>query len=240
MNSWMEGALDILFPRRCVSCGRLLADREKKAGFCSKCRKELVFIGEPSCRICGKPLAQEEAECCFDCTKIRHRFTQSKALFLYTGPVKSALYHLKYGNQRGAAKIFGRAMARTYDKWIAACRVDVVTQVPMHAAKKRARGYDQAALIAKTLAKESGLLYEENLLVRTRQTRPQKELNNAERRKNLKNAFKIGKSSVKSKRVLIVDDIYTTGASFDACAEVLLKNGAKAVYGMTVVTGRGV
>ncbi len=234
------GMKRILFPPKCPCCGTLLSFDEYEDGFCRPCKNKIVYIHEPSCKICGKRLKDASEELCYDCAGNRHVFLQSKAVYVYSGGIKNAMYRLKYGNNRDAAHIFARDMARMHGRYLRRWGVDMVVPVPMNEKKRRERGYDQASLIAKALAAETGLPFSDRTLIRTRRTRPQKELNDTERRKNLKNAFKIGQSSVKSRKVLLVDDIYTTGSTMDACAEVLLKAGAEAVYGMTVVVGDGI
>ena len=154
--------------------------------------------------------------------------------------MKTAMYGLKYGNRRYFAEVFAKDMAKRHARWLAGLGVDMVLPVPMHAAKKRQRGYDQAEELAKALCREAGLPFSGKTLVRTKKTLPQKELNDTDRRKNLKNAFKIPQNSVKSNGVLLVDDIYTTGATIDACAEALKNAGVREVYAMTVVVGQGI
>ena len=232
--------LRILYPPHCPCCEGLLAPDEYESGFCGACKKEIRRVREPVCKVCGKPLKDPCAETCRDCRTIRHLFIQSKSVYLYTGGMKTAMYGLKYGNRRDYARIFAKAMAEACGIWIRQKRIDLILPVPMHRGKRNERGYDQAALLAKTLSQETGIPFSGDMLIRIRRTRPMKELNGQERRKNLKNAFKMARSGVKSKRVLIVDDIFTTGSTMDACAEVLIKGGAEAVFGMTVVVGEGV
>ncbi len=230
----------VVFPPQCPCCGKLLSFDEYGDGFCRPCKGKIRYVHEPTCKVCGKALNDPVEEYCNDCKKVRHVFTQSKAVYIYDGGIKNAMYRLKYGNHKDFARVFARDMAKMHGKYLKYREIDLIVPVPMNAAKRRTRGYDQAALLARELASETGLCFSDKVLVRARKTRPQKELNDVERRKNLKNAFKMGRSSVKSRKVLLVDDIYTTGSTMDACAEVLMKAGARAVYGMTVVVGEGI
>ena len=230
----------ILFPPHCPCCGGILAIAEYEEGFCADCKDKIRYIGEPACKVCGKPLKKDSDEICYDCGRVRHLFLQSKAVYVYTGGMKTAMYGLKYGNRRGYGRVFAKDMARIYGRWMKRKGIDLIVPVPMNGAKRRERGYDQAAVLARALSDETGIPFSGNTLIRTRRTRPMKELNGSERRKNLKNAFKMAQSGVKSKRVLIVDDIFTTGSTLDACAEVLLAGGAAAVFGMTAVVGEGI
>ena len=111
--------------------------------------------------------------------------------------------------------------------------------IPLHKSRRRKRGFNQAELIAKGLGRELGIPVSSNSLLRTRKTSPQKELNDQERKNNLKNAFQVVDPDVKFKKVLLIDDIYTTGSTIDAAAAVLLEGGAEKVYFLSISIGRG-
>ena len=122
---------------------------------------------------------------------------------------------------------------------IAKWNPDVLVPVPIHASKLRVRGFNQAELIAEELGKATGIPVDTQSLERTVKTVPMKELDNVQRRKNLENAFKVAQNIVKYKKVLIVDDIYTTGATLDACATILKSAGVAEVYGLSLCIGNG-
>lgn len=117
--------------------------------------------------------------------------------------------------------------------------VDVIMPVPMYKGKERVRGYNQAALLAGGLGRRMGVAVDCTGLVRVRKTRPMKELNDVERFHNLENAFKIRPNVIKYNHILLVDDIYTTGATIDACTAVLKAAGAKKVYYVSLCIGNG-
>jgi ComF family protein len=234
--------LNILFPKTCPLCGEII---HPKGEICETCGKQLAYIQEPKCKKCGKPFdAQEEEarvrEYCPDCVKRCHSYDFGMAVFQYTESVRESIYRFKYHNQRTYAGFYGKAMAKQYGQTILALGVEALIPVPVSAKKKISRGYNQAELIAAELGKTLNLPMENNLLQRIKNTTPQKELNDIERRNNLKNAFKIKENIVKYRKILLVDDIYTTGSTVDACAQVLKTAGVKNVYFITLAIGDGV
>lgn len=149
------------------------------------------------------------------------------------------MYELKYCHNRDVAEFFGKALAAEFGDYIRGVGIDAIVPIPLHRKRKRQRGYNQAELIANELSRVCGIPVYPNLLKRVRVTRAQKELNDAERKNNVKNAFQLCKNGVKLNQILLVDDIYTTGATLDAAVRPLLESGAQAVYGVTVCVGRG-
>ena len=247
----------LLFPNRCPACMSVLEFGNR--GFCASCRREIVPAIEPSCKICGRPLKDDAKEFCRDCGKIRHFFRQNKAFCTYEGAAKQAIYSLKYHNARWIASIFAEEFVRLHLHWLRNCSPEIIIPAPMFAKKRKARGYDQAQVLAAALSKsiwnqaENRLIPVVPLVKRIRNTVPQKELSVSERRKNLKRAFKLDKSVVELEKicsnrgstlfrsVLVVDDIYTTGTTLDAISELLLSERiAKEVYTMTAVVGQSI
>lgn len=232
----------ILFPKTCPVCGEIIA---RKAEICAGCNENLTFIREPKCKKCGKPFDTAEMtsmvrEYCDDCIKHTHMYDCGMAVFQYNEDIREAIYRFKYHNQRTYAGFFGKVMARQYGRDIARLGVQAIIPVPISRKKKIDRGYNQAELIANVLGQALKLPVERKIIIRSRHTTPQKELNFTERKKNLKNAFKISESIVKYKVVLLVDDIYTTGSTIDACAGVLKAAGVKKVYFISLAIGEGI
>ena len=116
---------------------------------------------------------------------------------------------------------------------------DALIPVPLHKSRMRKRGFNQAALVAERMGERLGIPVEEKLLIRVKKTSPQKELNDSARRENLKNAFQLCGNDVKLKRVVLIDDIYTTGSTLDAAAAALLAAGVEKVYFLSICIGRG-
>ena len=128
---------------------------------------------------------------------------------------------------------------RVYGEWIRRNKIEAIVPIPLHWTKKRQRGYNQAQLLAAEIGKQSGLPVYPNLLKRTRKTKPQKNLNDTGRKNNLKKAFKTQENNVQLSRILLVDDIYTTGSTINEAASELRKAGIEQVYYVSVCIGRG-
>ena len=228
-----------LYPSRCLSCDEVLDFGMYKYGFCRRCAKEIRFACEPVCKVCGKVIADENGELCKDCRKKKHTFTQSKGVYVYEGKIKAMMYRFKYGNRRCYGHIFARDIIRLHGAWIERCGIDAIVPVPMYKKKQRRRGYNQAEVIARALSKEIGIPMYPDIVCRNRSTVPMKGLNDTQRQKNLKNAFNFNEKGILLRRVLIIDDIYTTGATLDEVAKALLKGGVEEVYGLCLCVGRG-
>lgn len=237
MNQLKEAIIGILFPRRCPVCSKIV--REKGNTICCGCRKKLHFLSEPLCKKCGKPLMNAEAEFCYDCEHHTHYFEVGRALFLYEKEVKRAVQQMKYYNKKEYADFFVEVMGDYLGKQILQWEPQVIIPIPMYWKKKQKRGFNQAELLGKGLSKAMGIPYRSDLLRKTKNTDSQKELSNQERKKNLKNAFKIMESDVKLEIVLLVDDVYTTGSTIDAAAKALLEYGAQKVYYVSICIGKG-
>lgn len=229
---------ELLFPTRCPGCDELLYPTERQQGFCSRCRPYVKKIDDCHCMKCGRQLEEAEKEYCRDCEMRQHVFTQNKAVYSYRGVMKSSMYRFKYGNRREYVRTFGKDAMEAYGRWILEKDISGIVPVPMYRAKQRRRGYNQAEVFADEIARQTGIPVYRGLVVRIRSTVPQKNLNPAERKYNLKNAFKIMKTGVKLKHTLVVDDIYTTGSTMDGVAGVLRMAGADEVYGLSICIGR--
>lgn len=227
--------LRILYPRVCLICGKVLAEGK----ICKECRRELPYCQTPRCCRCGKHLENETQEYCGDCQKKQHRYVKGLAPFIHTGRLRDAVYRIKYKNKREYLDFFVEEIVRHHKKEIMMWGCDLLIPVPLHVKKKRMRGFNQAEVFAKRLSKRLGIPLDCHSLKRIRNTRPQKEFDDVQRRKNLQNAFKVTQNVVKSKKIILVDDIYTTGSTIDACAEALLQAGAKEVYFICLTIGSG-
>lgn len=260
-----ETLLQFIYPPRCAVCDGLLepSDWRKADGYAADghpwqgyvhagCVSKLNWIENPTCMHCGCPLSLEESEYCYDCARRYARLqspfwnglpasyiAQGKAVFLYQGEIKRTMYRFKYSNRREYAQFLALAACDRLESWIVRCGIEAVVPVPMYRRKERKRGYNQAALLAGELAKYMGLAYEPNAVRRTRNTRPQKELDDVGRKNNLKNAFQVSDNIVQYRHILLVDDIYTTGSTAEAVAEELCKAGIGKVYFLAVCIAKG-
>ncbi len=187
---------------------------------------------------CGKPLSNQRKEYCFDCESRSYNFTQGKALWVYGKLEKASIYRFKYQNKREYAKIYASELTQRYGTWIRNRKIQAIIPIPLHKSRKKKRGYNQAEILAKEMGKILGIPVYANLLVRVRDTKPQKTLDEAERKNNLKRAFKMSENIVQLKYILLVDDIYTTGSTLDAAAAVLKAAGALQVYTCCISIGK--
>ena len=185
---------------------------------------------------CGKGLSKQETEYCHDCGKYKHMFVRGRSLYRYYS-VAGALFRFKYQGRQEYADFFGEELYRYLGRDILAMKPDAIVPVPLHKSRLKERGYNQAALLGKALAKRCGIPFREDLVIRAKKTVQQKQLSRIERQNNLKKAFKLSGNSVKLNTLLLVDDIYTTGSTVDALAEVLLRGGVKQVYVVTLAAG---
>lgn len=151
--------------------------------------------------------------------------------------MKRAMYRFKYSNRRCFARIFARQAAKDYSHYIKDMGIEAIIPVPMYEKKRRKRGYNQADAFARALSQELEIPMDRTIIRRVQDTTPMKQLNNVQRRENLQNAFKLSASGVRFRKVLLVDDIYTTGTTMDQVAKTLKLGGIEQVYGLCVCIG---
>lgn len=234
-------AIDIIrlfYPARCPFCDKPV--EYGKELIHSSCRSKLPYILGAKCMKCGKKVENQEIEYCYDCTKMKHIFDKGRCLYSHNAEVKKSIYNFKYKNKREYARAYGEEISDNLRDEILSWGANVIIPVPLHKTKLRIRGYNQAELLAKELSKRFNIPMENKMLTRIKRTKPQKELNDSDRKKNMKNAFIVDKNIVKYKKVILVDDIYTTGSTIDGCAKVLKENGVNKVYYICLSIGTGI
>jgi ComF family protein len=228
---------NILFPRRCPVCGEVV--RAAGGLVCPSCLSKFSFVKNPVCKICGKEVLDETVELCADCMKHRHAFDYGVALLHYNEAARHSMAQIKYENKREYLELYGEFLAARYRGRISRMHADAIVPVPVHESRMRARGFNQAQLLAEILGRKLGIPVMPELLKRTKKTAPQKELSAAERLKNLTGAFEAGEIPASVKSVLIADDIYTTGSTVEACARALRSAGVEHVYFAVICTTGG-
>ena len=181
----------------------------------------------------------EEEEYCDDCRERIHYFQQGRAVFEYAS-VRASLYRFKYQGRQEYADFYGRVMANTMQEIIRRRAPDTIIPGPLSKEREKKRGYNQALLLARQLSSALQIPCVEDLIERSKNTVPMKELGLWQRQINLKNAFIIHRYDVKLRRVIIIDDIYTTGSTVDAIASLLLQNGVQKIYFITLAIGTGI
>lgn len=222
-------------------CDEVLFDRKtgKRPMICRDCTKKIKYISEPSCYRCGKPLEDDYREYCQDCDGKEFYYGRAVAAFAYSDAMKASMYGFKYNNRREYAGFYADSIVKGHGTVIRGWNADVIVPVPLHVKRLRRRGYNQAEVFGNALSARLGIPADGSVLVRTANTVPLKTLNDKERANNIKNAFQIAKETLQYKKIIIVDDIYTTGTTVNECARVLREAGATDINVITVCVGRG-
>ncbi|MFP4166214.1 MAG: double zinc ribbon domain-containing protein [Opitutales bacterium] len=225
----LKATFDVVFPRHCVHCHAPVEPPSPYDFLCAHCARELFLARPPACNICGHPFFGMLAgpKRCPHCEELDPAFDEGKTLFLAKGPGRSLLHELKY---RAGFYVLNdiRTMVLAsphYRRFLAGARI---IPVPLHPVKERERGFNQSDKIAALLASCIPGAQVEHLLSRQVFTRTQTQLNRADRDKNVKNAFAMAPDSVviRECQYILVDDVFTTGSTLNACAGVLGEAGA--------------
>ena len=228
-----EQILGVLYPKTCCFCGKL---SEKE--MCDDCREKVIYITEPRCKRCGKPIRYFEREYCYDCQRQYSHYEQGRSVWVHKEPVSSSIYQYKYHNKRIYGEFYAKEMYRLYGELIIRWGIDLIIPVPLHKRRKRIRGYNQTEVLARHLGEYTGVPVDTKIVKRKSYTEPQKKLDNRERRKNLKDAFCVTKSFDEPKKILLVDDIYTTGSTINEISRILCEKGENKVWFLTISIGQ--
>lgn len=232
--SWLD---EIFFPRRCPVCLDIV--QPWGAMVCDTCRAMISLNTDKNCMKCGRILKYEEKEYCISCREQKKQIERGIIGFDYRKDwVNNMMMQVKYHNGRQLldvpCKEAAIAYTETVDKWNCECLVPV----PLHISRRKKRGFNQAEEIAIRLSYVWNIPIETRLIFRVKKTKPQKELGSMSRRGNLMDAFWVDKKTAeKYKRVLLVDDIYTTGSTMEACAQRLLMAGISKIYSFALTSG---
>jgi ComF family protein len=216
--------IDLLFPPKCGGC--------QTAGslWCEACRAAVKPIEPPWCEKCGEPFVGDRL--CANCRAHPLQIEQIRSVALFDGVLRQAIHRFKYERLSGLAEPFGDMLA---DYWrTEQLTADWLIPVPLHPSRERDRGYNQSELLSRQLARRANVPISSKGLRRTRATAVQMTLNAAQRRENVAGAFECVEPHVRGARVVIIDDVGTTGATLDACAQAVLKAGAASVMGLTL------
>ena len=218
-------ALDFLFPRFCVGCG-------KEGDFiCGSCQASLMRIEPPVCPKCGKPQINEML--CVSCVNWEADIDAIRSPFRFEDVIRKAIHEFKYRNLRAIAS----ELAKLLDDYIIENPIpcEVLVPVPLHGKKLKERGYNQSAMLAKELSRLTGLPVNDSCLIRSCYNVPQAKTRNVEeRRQNVIGIFKCTSEDLCGKKVLLIDDVTTSGATLNACALALKTAGAMSVWGLTL------
>ncbi len=235
---FFSAVTNLLFPPRCQVC-----DRFCDTPLCSACAESFHRLRPPWCERCGKPFPAhvKTPPLCADCARERRPvLDRTRSLGLHIESLRDAVNAFKFGGRVRLAEPLGRLLAELLSRkaelsLVDPAGLDLIVPVPLHPARRRWRGYDQAELLAAVLGEATGIGAAAGWLTRTRNTPPQVGRTRSAREQNVRGAFAVrGPSPVPEARVLLVDDVHTTGSTLRECARVLRRAGAQAVYAVTL------
>ncbi len=227
LASSVRGFADLAFPPRCLACGRDLGE-EEGPHLCDPCAAGVSRLSPPTCAWCGSPLGAflPVRAPCGGCPPERPAYRLARAAARYAGPVRALVLAAKYAREPAACEPLGRLLAEALAQPPAPA-LDALVPVPLHRWTRLRRGYDQAERIAEAAGRALGVPVAQGALARTRRTSPQAGLEARDRLRNVAGAFRVRRGSgVAGRRLLLVDDVLTTGATASACAAALLAGGA--------------
>jgi ComF family protein len=230
LRRWVDTCLDLLFPHACAACGRY------GHRICPTCAQSVVPVPHTICEHCGRVQGARVARCAFCLGEPHSSLLQVRAAGLHLEPLRHFIHLLKYQRRPDLAPELARYLAATLagpDWQLLWPQIDAIAPVPLHAERRRQRGYDQAELLARGLSTRTNIPLRLDLVERTRQTRAQVGLNAAQRHANVRHAFATTECCT-NLHVLLIDDVYTTGATMSACASALRDAGADWVCGLTL------
>jgi len=228
--------VDFFLPPKCPLCGSPV-DSHSAGGPCPSCLSEIRFFSSPRCPRCGIGFssAAERDHLCSRCLAGEWSFTAARAVGPYEGRIVEAVSRFKFGGVARLAGPLGTLLVEHVDPAFPFSDLDLVVPVPLHPRRLRERGFNQSLLLARQVSKRQSIPLDFTSLQRVRQTAPQTRLSGPERRKNVRGAFRVtAPESVAGRRVLLVDDVFTTGATIQECTESLLEAGAKEVCVLTL------
>jgi ComF family protein len=235
----LAGVADLIVPPCCLVCR---APLEAHHLLCAPCWREVHFIRAPLCDVLGIPLPFDTGERMLSAAAVAHppAYDRARAVAHFSGSMRTLVHQFKYADRHDARTLYGRWLTEAGHSLIQG--IDVVVPVPLSRWRLLSRRFNQAAILAQELSRQTGLAVDLGLLRRKRFTRSQVGLTRDERRRNLAGAFVVPRprrASIHGRNVLLVDDVITTGATVEACARVLKRAGAARVdvLALALVTG---
>ncbi|WP_281299711.1 MULTISPECIES: ComF family protein [unclassified Iodidimonas] len=236
MGAMLRRGIDLILPPRCYGCGALV---DRQGALCAACWGGLRFITDPRCHRCGYPFEYAMAgnPLCGACLAGLPLYDRGLSALVYDDASRSLILAYKRADRTELAAPLALLMARAGGGLLA--DADLLLPVPLHHSRLFSRRFNQSALLARALSRQSGIPHDPTLLVRVKRTKSMGGLNRSERMKNVRKAFALGgsarsRAALSGRRVILVDDVYTTGATVNACARVLRKAGVAHISVLTV------
>lgn len=243
MRKFFDDVINFILPAKCRTCNEALSSLKEKY-ICKECFSRIDFIIPPYCDKCGKILVESfnevEKPICKECQTLKRHFHQARVASVYEGILRESIHIFKFEKKIGIHKPLGNLLVnylKEYQRDLIS-QIDFIIPVPLHRKRLRARGFNQAQLLSSHIEEYFNIPLHLDLK-RIRFTAPQMNLGREERLQNIKGAFEIkNHNSITDKQLLLVDDIFTTGATVNECSKVLMKAGAKQVFVLTLARGR--
>jgi len=229
--------LDFIYPPRCVVCGEWIGKWE---AMCTRCVESIKPVKHPMCPICGRPFESAPYDhLCGTCIESTPPFDAARSAAFYEEPLRDAILRFKFDGKTILAEPLARTASEALEMELWDVDIDSIIPVPLHPKRLRWRGFNQSLLLARHIGKRAGIWVDAYTLKRIRPTRPQVELTHKQRATNVKGAFAVSRPQfVDGRKILLVDDVSTTGATLRECAKMLRKAGASNVYALTVARAR--
>lgn len=227
--------IDSLLPKTCPVCKDIVVPRGNQ--ICRKCLLSFSFVKEPTCEKCGKEILSASQKICYDCRYNRKSFTKGIALLNYEELSRECMSGIKFLNRKEDIDVFAAMIVSRLGKTIKNWEPECLIPVPVYKDRLIKRGYNQAEELAKGIGKRLNIPVNSEILIRNRPTKAQKSLNPQERLENLSGAFDIGKCIKTTRCVVLVDDIYTTGSTAEACTRVLRRTGIEDIRVLCICIG---
>ena len=238
MADWLHTALDLLYPRTCAGCGVPLAGG--RGQLCWDCRADVRPIAPPYCNWCGNPVEGriDHQYICYHCTDAEPHFTKARCAARFDGVLPRLIHSFKYDDALWLGGDLSELLHACWTTHFAERACDAIVAVPLHPARRRSRGYNQAQVLAGGLARRLGIPLWRGVLHRVRATETQTHLTARQRLHNVTGAFESARRrQLAGRRLLLIDDVMTTGATVSECARALKKGGAAEVLVLTLARG---
>jgi ComF family protein len=235
LPSVLKCLADVIFPPQCMACGKVL--REGKLSFCPDCFSQIEFIRSPLCLLCGQPFSEpgEGDHICGDCLLAAPAFSVARALGQYERVLMDVIHRFKYGGKTSLGERLGEFMADYRYPSLAITDYSLIMPVPLHPRRLRQRGFNQALILAREISRRFSLQLDFSSLQRLVFTEPQVGLGKDRRDLNIRGAFQVPDAGrIKGEKIILVDDVYTTGSTVKECARILMQNKAEQVAVLTL------
>lgn len=230
-----SAVLDLCFPKNCAGCGKINPDQSRF--WCAPCIETIGLIGHPICPGCGRPFPDSpdsNDHLCSECIKSTFHFKGARSAVMHSGVVRDRIHGFKFDKRLEWVHPLVELLETVYVAW-GIEPPDLVVPVPLHLKRLKERGFNQSGLLAGELARKLGLAVCHDALLRKKCTEPQTRLNRTQRLKNVRGAFEAPYGEkVQKRRILLIDDVFTTGETLSECARTLAKKGAGPIYALTV------